>query len=217
MKALFHNFLKNIGAIFSGKNLIWHALAIILTYILVITGFDWYYFQFFEGGKVYRFLFSAAVIGGLFPILVPITLFVIGKLKKNMTLTITAFALAQAAILGSLISSLYKAFTGRAHPDPFTTIASDITHMFQFGFLRAGVFWGWPSSHTTIAFAMVLTLVLLFTKNKYIKILALLYAFFIGIGVSMSIHWFSDFIAGALIGSVIGIVVGKSFRKLIQL
>jgi membrane-associated phospholipid phosphatase len=27
----------------------------------------------------------------------------------------------------------------------------------------------------------------------------------------MTIHWFSDFVAGAIIGSVIGAVVGKSF------
>jgi hypothetical protein len=26
--------------------------------------------------------------------------------------------------------------------------------MFRFGFWRGGVCWGWPSSHTTIAFAM---------------------------------------------------------------
>jgi len=27
----------------------------------------------------------------------------------------------------------------------------------------------------------------------------------------MTIHWFSDFLAGAILGSVIGTVVGKSF------
>jgi membrane-associated phospholipid phosphatase len=27
----------------------------------------------------------------------------------------------------------------------------------------------------------------------------------------MTIHWFSDFVAGAIIGSVIGAVVGRSF------
>jgi len=41
---------------------------------------------------------------------------------------------------------------------------------------------------------------------------ALAYAFYIGIAVSMTIHWFSDFVAGAIIGTVIGLVVGTSFR-----
>jgi membrane-associated phospholipid phosphatase len=29
----------------------------------------------------------------------------------------------------------------------------------------------------------------------------------------MTIHWFSDFLAGAIIGSAIGAVVGKSFLR----
>jgi membrane-associated phospholipid phosphatase len=45
---------------------------------------------------------------------------------------------------------------------------------------------------------------------------AILYAFYIGIGVSMTIHWFSDFAAGAIVGSVIGAVVGRSFQENIQ-
>ena len=43
--------------------------------------------------------------------------------------------------------------------------------------------------------------------------LALTYAFYVGIGVSMTIHWFSDFVAGALIGTAIGIVVANSFSR----
>jgi len=54
---------------------------------------------------------------------------------------------------------------------------SDISHQFQLGFLRHGVFWGWPSSHTTIAFAMVLVIWVLFPKSKFIRFIALAYAF----------------------------------------
>ena len=77
--------------------------------------------------------------------------------------------------------------------------------------MRGGVFWGWPSSHTTIAFAMAVTLFTLCPKQRWLGFVAILYAFYVGIGVSMTIHWFSDFVAGAIIGSVIGAVVGKSF------
>jgi membrane-associated phospholipid phosphatase len=45
---------------------------------------------------------------------------------------------------------------------------------------------------------------------------AILYACYVGLGVSMTIHWFSDFAAGAIIGSVIGAVVGKGFLPNIQ-
>jgi membrane-associated phospholipid phosphatase len=86
-----------------------------------------------------------------------------------------------------------------------------MSHFFRFGFLRGGVFWGWPSSHTTVAVAMAVAVYTLFPKQRWLGFVALLYAFYVGIGVSMTIHWFSDFVAGAIFGSVVGVVVGKCF------
>ena len=51
-------------------------------------------------------------------------------------------------------------------------------------FLRGGVFWGWPSSHTTIAFAMAVTILMLFPKQKWVGYMAITYALYIGLGVS---------------------------------
>ena len=62
---------------------------------------------------------------------------------------------------------------------------------------------------------MAAALSTMYPRNKLIKYSALVYAGYIGIGVSTSIHWFSEFAAGAIIGSVIGIGVGKCFHKLI--
>ncbi|MBX4210909.1 phosphatase PAP2 family protein, partial [Candidatus Parcubacteria bacterium] len=134
--------------------------------------------------------------------------------RKNFRLKIIAATLAQAAILGAFISGIYKAFTGRAHPTFLNaTHLTDTTHVFKFGLFRGGVFWGWPSSHTTVAFAMATALVALFPRNKTVKILSLLYSLYVGLAVSASIHWFSDFVAGVIIGSVIGAVVGRSLRE----
>jgi len=88
----------------------------------------------------------------------------------------------------------------------------DSSHGFQFGFLKGGIFWGWPSGHTTVAFSMALCLTMLYPKNKIVVLGALLYAFYVGLAVSVTIHWVSEFAAGAIIGSVIGMTVGKSFR-----
>ena len=161
------------------------------------------------------FLFPAVIIGFFLPLILPIGLYLVGKIGKYKRIVLTAFALVQAEILGSLISSIYKAFTGRIQPN-FRNMTIDISHDFQFGFLRHGVFWGWPSSHTTIAFSMAFTLIFLFRDNKAILAGALLYAFYIGLGVATSIHWFSDFAAGALIGSAIGITVGNHYRERIE-
>jgi membrane-associated phospholipid phosphatase len=74
------------------------------------------------------------------------------------------------------------------------------------------MFWGWPSSHTTIAFATACALAGLFPKQRWLGFAAIVYAIYIGLGISMTIHWFSDFVAGVIIGTLIGMVVGKSFR-----
>jgi len=204
-------FVTNFIAAFSGRYLIFHGTAIVLTAVLVWSGFDWWYFKAHQIPALQRILFPAIVIGFFLPITVPISLYLVGKICKRQWLVCTALAIAQAALLGSLISSVYKAFTGRLQPD-FRHMDIDISHGFQFGFLQHGIFWGWPSSHTTIAFAMAFTLIFLFQRNKGVLISALLYALYVGIGVSLSIHWFSDFVAGALIGTAIGTNVGKSFR-----
>ncbi len=221
MHAIFYRFLHSVRAIFSGRNLIWHAAAILLTIAIIFSGFDWYYFRFwnthyFAGGiwSVLFFLsFMAAVIGGVLPVLAPPLTIFFGILRKNTKMINVGVALIQAVGLASLLSAFFKAITNRAHPEILHTLGQDVTHIFHFGFLKNSVFWGWPSSHTTVAFAMALTLWGLFPKHRVLKITSFLYALFIGLGVSTSIHWFSDFVAGMLLGIVIGRVVGASFKK----
>jgi membrane-associated phospholipid phosphatase len=60
---------------------------------------------------------------------------------------------------------------------------------------------------------MAATVIALYPLRKKIAISAAVYALYIGLGVSVTIHWFSDFIAGAIIGTVIGLVVATSYRK----
>lgn len=230
-KNLFYKFNINIAHVFVVKNLLWHLTAIALTFIFVISGFDWGYFLFFAGGTTSRVLFSAALVGFLFPVLIPVLLLVLGKICKNLKLFYTGCALSQVAILSLLVSYFYKFFSGRIAPplnhlnNAFLDIIKlehvsgsilDTSRVFYFGFGQNGIFWGWPSSHTTVAFAMAVTLITMYPKNKLLKVLAILYAFYIGIGISMSIHWFSDFVAGAIFGTLVGVVVGKSFLELLK-
>src|SRR4029077_1706772 len=151
-----------------------------------------------------------APIGGLVPIFLPLILIVSGFILSHARISMTGWAIGQAELIGSLVSSTYKAFTGRAHPSLHET-GADISQVFHFGFLRGGVYWGWPSSHTTIAFAMAVTIFMLCPKQRWVGWAAILYAFYVGLGVSMTIHWCSDFVAGAIIGSGIGSVVGERF------
>lgn len=212
---MFRRFIATIGACYSRRNIGWQLLAVALTYISVASGFDWWYYTYTRGAVLQSWLFPAAILGGILPILLPAVLFIVGKFGRNIRATTTAFAVTQAAIIGLFISSFYKIFTGRIPPPFRSQSLVDISRQFEFGLFRDGVFWGWPSSHTTIAFAVAVTLFILYRNNPLIKYSALLVALYIGIGVSTNIHWFSEFVAGAIIGSVVGVAVGKSFRGIL--
>lgn len=207
------NFITIIQRCYSWKNIALQVLAVALTYFIVTSGFDWYWFAHTRGTLLQDWLFPAAIIGGLLPILIPITFFWVGKARKNARAMTLGYATMQAALAGLLISSFYKIFTGRIPPpfDSSNPLAVDISRQFNFGFLREGLIWGWPSSHTTVAFAVAVTLFILYKNRLLIKYGALFVALYIGIGVSTNIHWFSEFVAGVIIGSIIGVAVGKTF------
>jgi membrane-associated phospholipid phosphatase len=220
MPELLHRLPRNVITIFSGRNLCWHALAIVLTAVIVMSGGDWAYYLSTRDELFLRFARPAILLGTILPVLGTLAVLMVGEIGRNRRLITTAWALGQAALLGYFISCGYKAFTGRI-PPPFRGFRMsagnygslvDSSHGFQFGFLKGGVFWGWPSSHTTVAFAMAACLIALYPKNKILVPLAALYALYVGFAVSVTIHWLSEFVAGAIIGSVVGMVVGRSFN-----
>ena len=221
VSGLFYRLPRNAIAIFTGRNLLWHAAAIALTIVIVTSGGDWAYYLWTRAGAFFVLARPALGLGMLMPVLWPLAVLFTGVAIRNRRLITTAWALGQAALLAYLTTSCYKAITGR-RPPPFhghvgmlalgDTALTDSSHGFQFGFLKGGIFWGWPSGHTTVAFSMALCLIMLYHKNKVIVFCALVYAFYIGFAVSVTIHWFSEFAAGAIIGSVVGITVGRSFR-----
>jgi membrane-associated phospholipid phosphatase len=210
MNLFFNTLPQNIIRCFKGRNILWQFAAFIMTAVIVLSGFDWYYFVSTRVIGRRPFLVPAMALGTLLPLIAPIFLILIGKAFNKAKIAITGWAIGQAAFIGLIISSTYKAFTGRIHP-PFSA-AIDISHGFRFGFMRGGMFWGWPSSHTTIAFAMSIALTRLYPKNKAVFYCALFYALYVGSSVSLSaIHWFSEFLAGAIIGSIIGFEAGYTF------
>ena len=132
MRHFFRSLLSNLIACFSGRNLLWHGVAVLGTFVIVMSGLDWWYFVTAQALPI-QFLFSSAVIGGLVPMFLPLGLIVWGLIRKNKTRAIVGWALLQATILGSLISSTYKAFTGRIQPNLANTLI-DSSHGFQIGF-----------------------------------------------------------------------------------
>jgi membrane-associated phospholipid phosphatase len=211
---IFYKFWSHIAGSVSFSYGLNYLLAGVLTLGIVQSGFDWIWNRFSVAHPIIFYAgFASALLGMFIPVVVPLGLYISGRIKKKLNRQITALALGQAAILGFVISTVIKLFTGRIPPESFGKVVNN-SHGFQFGFYRGGWFDGWPSSHTAVAFAAAAALIALYPNNKAVKIGALVFAFAIGLGVSLNIHWFSDFVAGALIGYAIGKTVGWDFKKL---
>lgn len=187
-------------------------MAISLTAIIVLTSLDWQYFLAVRNPILNAVFMPALLLGFLLPVLLPLGLLVAGETKRHKKMSLYGAALFQASALGWLISSLYKSFTGRVQPD-LLNLAIDSSRNWNFGFWEHGIFWGWPSSHTTVAFALSVSLIVLVGwKRKGLVFLAIIYAFYVGFATSLGIHWLSEFVAGAIIGSVIGVTVGRWWK-----
>lgn len=210
--------LKNI---FDKVGISLQMLACVLTYIIVSNEIDWKYFVSVQSilngegavASVLRFFSLATGLGMLVPIIIMPTIYIAAKIFKDKSSAATSLLIMIAAFAGWLVSAIYKSFTGRVQP-PHSLLVNT-SHDWNFGFYQHGIFWGWPSSHTTVAFAMAFAYIYYFkSKNnkrqKIYNIVAVLFAVYIGVGITMQIHWFSEFVAGSLIGFVVGRAVGRS-------
>jgi len=126
-------------------------------------------------------------------------------------------AVLQAMIVQAAYTTLLKGFTGRPDPiengDPANKEdgtcgnSSDAEAFFVGGCT-------WPSGHTSSAFSLVSSLYAFYPEKKWIAYYGHPMALTIGLGmVEADEHWFSDIVAGAFIGHVIGWTIGKNFRK----
>lgn len=213
---MFRAFLAGFPAVVVGayqkQRWVWHVIAALATALLVLSGADWSYFL--ETRPIAHAGLPAAILGFFVPILVPVALYIVGEFRGEPRLLRAGVATAQAAAAGLLISSFYKIFTGRMQPEFYTfTSAHDISRDFQFGLFRHGVFWGWPSSHVTVAFASAIALAILLRRSRAVRYGAALYLIYVAIGVSVSIHWLSDAIAGALIGTTVALSAADRHPK----
>lgn len=191
------------------------------TYGMVKSGFDWEWSNMAVNNKALTYSgMPFGALGFVLPVAVPMAMYINGRNNDNAKTQIAGLALGQAAIQGIFISSAIKTFTGRRHPGILNPIlgeerdVKDFSDDFAFGFMERGVFDGWPSSHTTVIFAMAMTLAELYPENKTLKISAYSYAILTAIGMSLTVHWASDAFAGALIGYSIGKSVGRSYYGL---
>jgi membrane-associated phospholipid phosphatase len=193
-------------------------LAAIFAALLIYSGIDWWWAKLSYRYSFLQYLGIPSVfIGMILPVALPPYFYLTRKSQpRNGVLATVSF---RAFLWAWGLSTFLKAFTNRVPREPFEDLGTtDFSQQFRFGFLQGENLWeslieGFPSGHTMTAFAMSLAIYPFLTSRRN-KVWAIAYAVYIGLGVSVTVHWLSDAVTGALIGYMIGdFVASKKHTK----
>ncbi len=217
---IFGNFGNNILDSFKGDNLYLHLAGIASTFLIVTQDIDYdvqkYFNEHEEFGKWTR---PIVFTGTFLPFITGGSLYAYSKIQNDDETLGASFAVLQASLIEFLYNSTLKAITGREHPDwRNNSDMESLSKTFRFGFMRGGIFWGWPSGHTSSTMAVVSALTNYYPDKTWLKIAGYSLVAYTILGVSSvnrgGMHWFSDAIAAAFMAYAIGSTVGKYYRKI---
>ena len=214
---------QHLTEIYSGRNSLAPVGAAWTTWLLIESGVDADVQAWAAGhGETLSIAASApALIGGfVVPVAVPIWM-----MRSDASRTRDGgMAAAQAILLSFAATNLLKAVTGRLAPDadiprdPKVPPGVDRrSRHFRFGFLRGGVFHGWPSGHTMTNMALAASLSSYYGDSGLVRYCGYGWAAYVmaaaTIGDQGGVHWLSDVVAGGLMGWAIGRAVGEGFAR----
>jgi membrane-associated phospholipid phosphatase len=215
----------NLEEIYGWPNLLFHVSAVAVTPPMVYT-VDEPVQEWFQREDPLSDTFGPVTlwVGGLAPILLPAGLYGFGLAGEHEEIATAGAAAIQAVVVQFVVVTTLKWLTDRAGPYPNGDPASarwnsgllrDSKDADDWNFDPFDVEGGlrWPSGHTASNVALVSALVAFYPDELWIALVGYPLALAIGIGmVEGDYHWLSDVVAGALMGHVIGWVVGKNFR-----
>jgi membrane-associated phospholipid phosphatase len=213
---VFDGFWKNTAESFT-KNPSYHLTALGLTPALIYSGVDAKVQTAFNGSKGYWSLPGVSA-GYLAPFVIALPLYGIGEAKKDDVTIGAAYAVAQTTIITLSTVSLLKSFTGRPEPDnSSSTSMQRQSREFNFGFLNRGIYNGWPSGHMATITSIASTLIHYYPEKTWVKYAGYTSMSYMLVMVSAEhqgqFHWFSDGVAGGLMGYAIGKTVGQNMRS----
>ena len=211
---IFDGFWKNAKESFT-ENLPWHLTAIGITPVLIETGVDAKVHTAFKETDVNWFL-PAVSAGYLLPF-IALPIYAEGNAERNPRLMGASFAIAQTAIITLSTVSILKSFTGRPAPDAGSSkSAQNQSEEFNFGLLNRGIYDGWPSGHMMTITSIASSMMHYYPEHAWIKYLGYSSMGYTLLAVSAEhhaqFHWFSDGVAGGLMGWAIGKTVGENMR-----
>ncbi len=210
---------SNALGMFSGSNALLHLSAIAGTFLIVQSELDTsVHNDFARHESIGNLSWPGVGLGGMFPAILGGSLLGWGLTGGSSSeLASAGSAVLQSALLAVSYSTVLKALTGRSHPEPVVYDHNEAPSTFHFGFLRGGVFWGWPSGHLIANTAAITSLITFYKDKTWLKVAGGAYLGYLFLCVisheQSSMHWFSDAFAGTLMGYAIGRTVGRDFRS----
>ncbi|OHD70178.1 MAG: hypothetical protein A2W19_05165 [Spirochaetes bacterium RBG_16_49_21] len=215
----FSNLGNNIYNSFVGPTTLLHLGAAAATIIMVDEDWDYLIFKRAKSYRSYQKYFTPVIYSGATIWLVLSTpLLVYGYAHNSDEALGAACAILQSTLISITYTTILKGLTGRPGPEEKWYLdMRNQSRVFRFGYLRGGVFNGWPGGHTIITTATMASLMSYYPDKWWIKIIGFVLIGYTAVGMTMTrAHWMSDNIAGFLMGYAIGSTVGSSFRSLVN-
>jgi membrane-associated phospholipid phosphatase len=203
-----------------GWNSLYHLTAIGLTALIVYDNLDAKTLktvQKWDKKESNAFGVPGMAIGTIAPIALPISMYLASG-DGDLELRYGSFAVMQSVGVAFLFDTALKAVTGRRPPDSDHRGSEEgLSREFRFGFLRGGVFNGWPSGHSMVNMALASSISTYYPEKTWVRALSYGMAFYIMsctvFGMNGHVHWLSDTAAGGLMGYAIGSTIGKRFYQ----
>jgi membrane-associated phospholipid phosphatase len=216
----FSNIGENSLNSFIGWNSLYHLTAIGLTAFIVYDNLDVKTLrtaQKWDKNESNAFGVPGMAIGTIAPIALPISMYLASG-DGDLELRYGSFAVMQSVGVAFLCDTALKAVTGRRPPDSdHRGREEDLSREFRFGFLRGGVFNGWPSGHSMVNMALASSISAYYPEKTWVRALSYGMALYIMsctvFGMNGNVHWLSDTAAGGLMGYAIGATIGKRFYQ----
>ena len=214
----FYGLGGNIQRSFTGTNLLLQVGAIASTYGIVQAGWDYDVHHYFhDHQEIGTAGTPAATVGVLAPVALAGGLYTYGWSSDQSEIVVAGNAVAQAVAISFLYHELLKSVTGRPAPQGVPeSQMEDHSREFRFGFLRGGLFWGWPSGHLITNTAAVTSLSAFYPDSKALEAVQYGWIGYMFYGVvthnGASMHWFSDAVAGTMMGWSFGRTVGTNYH-----
>lgn len=186
-------------------------ICVIITYVFIISQWDWKWAVFFNENETFVWMASPFVLAGMIVPLLIIGNFWLRFRKNGNPKDRAQFLRSLYTFISTYITmTVLKVFTNRVDMEPFEPIGTiDTSDQFRFGFMNSNSWWesfseGWPSGHTMITFGMAIAIHPLLHKSVW-RTVNIVYAILVALSVSTAFHWISDVISGTLLGLVWGV------------